>query len=597
MTEAPTKTENEAAPKQSRLQEILVIASILTVTLTDYIGTLWYQFVYDDQGQIVQNSYIQYWRHVPLYFNSHVWVQLMPRTAGNYYRPLFLLWLRLNDAVFGLRPMGWHATAIALHLLTTLLVYAVVRKITRQMPVAAIAALIFGLHPIHAEVVAWISGATESLCAVFVLTAFLAYLKSREGNAAIWVTISCVFYALAVFSKETGIVLPALVFGHCWIYWEDGIGLAANAMRRFMASVRSVLAYGPVALFYLVARVQVLHGLGHILVHLKFRDMLLCIPSMVGFYVKKWFLPIRLNEFYDMPYWSTINFWHVIMPAILVIGLCAVIWHFRDELGARDVEFAMFWVIVPILPVLDARMLPEDQMVHDRYFYLPSVGASLLVALAVARWTRAPRGAPVFGFPISQLVVALALAATLGGLTVRESGYWSDNYSLVLRGHQLSPRDPVGRLNYGAELITHGDYDGARAVFAESLAAEPNDPAPYMSLWRIAYAQQDYPEAVRLMLRANQLKKNNPDAYANLALTYLHMDRLDDALVNMRTAAQLRPTDPTFLFAYGVMLEAKGDCALASDQFRAALEIRPGEAYAQLQLTRCQQILSRTSHN
>jgi Flp pilus assembly protein TadD len=155
----------------------------------------------------------------------------------------------------------------------------------------------------------------------------------------------------------------------------------------------------------------------------------------------------------------------------------------------------------------------------------------------------------------------------------------------------------VGRLNYGAELITHGDYDGARAVFAESMAAEPNDPAPYMSLWRIAYAQQDYPEAVRLMLRANQLKKNNADAYANLALTYLHMDRLDDALVNMRTAAQLRPTDPTFLFAYGVMLEAKGDCALASDQFRAALEIRPGEAYAQLQLTRCQQILSRTSHN
>jgi Flp pilus assembly protein TadD len=65
----------------------------------------------------------------------------------------------------------------------------------------------------------------------------------------------------------------------------------------------------------------------------------------------------------------------------------------------------------------------------------------------------------------------------------------------------------------------------------------------------------------------------------------------------MRTAAQLRPNDPDLLYAYGVVLEAGGNCALADDQFRAALEIQPGETFAQFQLDRCQQVLSRSSQN
>src|ERR1700690_2824203 len=186
MNKVSPKTESQALLKTGRKQEAVIVAAVLIAPVATYIGTLWYNFVYDDDGIIVTNSYIQYWRHVPRYFISQVWAQLFPRAGGNYYRPLFLLWLRVNDAVFGLRPMGWHATAIALHLIVTFLVYLIARKVTNNIPAAGIAALVFGLHPMHAEVVAWVAGATESLCAVFLLGGFLAYLKSREGNGAIW---------------------------------------------------------------------------------------------------------------------------------------------------------------------------------------------------------------------------------------------------------------------------------------------------------------------------------------------------------------------------------------------------------------------------
>jgi tetratricopeptide (TPR) repeat protein len=597
MSAAAAKSNVSPAPKQGRMHEAVIVAAILLTTLSTYVGSLWYNFVYDDDGQILANSYIQYWRHVPRYFISQVWMQLFPRAGGNYYRPLFLLWLRLNDALFGLRPVGWHAAAIALHLLATLLVYLVARKLTDKISVAGITALVFGLHPIHAEVVAWVSGATESLCAVFVLAGFLAYLKSRENNAAIWMTISCVLYALAVFSKETGIVLPVLVFGHYWIYSQSADGEGPSALRRFLAAVRQVLVYAPVALFYLAARILVLHGLGHPLMKLSMRQIFFSIPSMLGFYVKKWFLPIRLNEFYDMPYWGTLNFWHVIMPAILLVALFAAIWMSRKALGTREVEFALFWVIVPILPVLDARMLPGDEMVHDRYFYLPSVGAALLVGLVIDHWTSARRGKLVFGFPAAQVMAGLALASLLAFMTIRESQFWESDYTLYTRAYELAPNSPTGRLNYGATLMTRGDFDGAQAVFTRVIAQDPTDFAPYLNMGRIAYQEHKYPEAENWMNLAIAHNKNAPDAYANLGLTELRMNRLDDALGNMRTAVQLRPNDPTFLYAYGVVLEAKGNCSMASDEFRQLLELRPGEGYAEIQLTRCQQILSHTSQN
>jgi protein O-mannosyl-transferase len=597
MIDAAAKSETTPTRKRARMGEVFIVALILLATLATYIGTLWYEFVYDDDGQIVANSYIQYWRHVPRYFISQVWAQLFPRAGGNYYRPLFLLWLRLNDAWFGLRPEGWHATAILLHLIATLLVYLVARKLTTKISVAAFTALVFGMHPIHAEVVAWVSGATESLCAVFVLAGFLAYLKSRDNNRAIWMTISCVLYAFAAFSKETGIVLPVLVFGHCWIYAEDAAGKTPGAARRFLMSLRQVLVYAPVAVFYLAVRILVLHGFGHPLLQLSLRQILFSVPSMVGFYVKKWFLPIHLSEFYDMPYWGTLNFWHVILPALVVIALAAAIWMARGKLGAREVEFSLFWMVVPIVPVLDARMLPRDEMVHDRYFYLPSFGAALLVGLVVERWTRSPRGAKVFGIPLTQVLAGLAFAATLGFVTVHESQFWSNNYTLYSRAYHLAPHNPTGRLNYGAELVGRGDYDGARTVFLQAMADDPSDFAPYLNLGRIAYKEHNYPEAEHWMTEAKVRNINAPDVYANLGLTELRMDRLDDALGNMRTAVQLRPNDPTFLFAYGVVLEAKGNCSMASDEFRQILDLRPGEAYAQIQLTRCQNMLARTSQN
>src|SRR5579863_7758387 len=131
------------------LHEKYFVWMVLLVTAITYAGTIRFDFVYDDFPQIVYNPFLRAWHFVPQFFVSSVWKQMSPSTPGNYYRPLFLLFMRANYSLFADRPLGWHLVALGLHLGVTWLAYVLVRKLTGEFTTAWLAALIFGVHPIH----------------------------------------------------------------------------------------------------------------------------------------------------------------------------------------------------------------------------------------------------------------------------------------------------------------------------------------------------------------------------------------------------------------------------------------------------------------
>ena len=120
--------ERDLAGDSSR-GRVLWPAAILAATFLAYAGTLGFGFVFDDTAGIVRNDSLRSWHYVPGYFSSHVWSFLYPHLLSNYYRPLFLLWLRLNDALFGLHPWGWHLTSVLAHLGVTCLVYCLALQV------------------------------------------------------------------------------------------------------------------------------------------------------------------------------------------------------------------------------------------------------------------------------------------------------------------------------------------------------------------------------------------------------------------------------------------------------------------------------------
>jgi protein O-mannosyl-transferase len=579
-------TNTNPRSAESRIGDVYRLAVVLFMTALAYLGTIRFGFVYDDFQQILSNPFIKSWRYVPQYFVSSVWKQLFPFDSGNYYRPIFLLWSRLNYSVFANRPLGWHATAIALHVVVTAMVFFVIRRMTGRSTAAFLTALIFGLHPIHHEVVAWVSGTTESLYAVMFLAAFLAYLRSRDHSKTLWMAISCVFYALTMLSKETAIVLPALVFSHSWIFDapKDGRGMSGFGRRLSRASIW-IAFYVPIAIIYLAVRDHVLSGLGHVTPNATFSIWLMTLPSVLLFYVKNWFLPVRLSEDYDLFHQLKPDFAHVILPALILILIAALLWIFRNYAGSRDMAFGLAWVIIPLLPALDFVVFGDGQLVHDRYFYVPSIGAALLVALVIERAGNA--GRVVFGLPLHTVVAALALAVVLATVTTWETSFWRDDFTLFSRAHEIAPRNPDAIINLGVDLIERRQVDQAHALFDAGVLADSGNALFLFNEGRVQYIKGDYAKAEEYTRKAISSNPTAADSYVALGKIQLKREDPADAASSFKRAVELNPYEPNFHTSYGIVLALNGDCTGAMGQFEAALALNPGDSITKMELASC----------
>jgi tetratricopeptide (TPR) repeat protein len=576
----------------SPLHEQYFVWMVLLITALTYMATMRFDFVYDDYPQIVFNPFLRAWHFVPQYFVSQVWKHMAPSTPGNYYRPVFLVLMRACYAVFADRPFGWHLVAIGLHLLATWLTYVLVRKMTGQFTTAWLAALIFGVHPIHHEVIAWVSATTESLFAVLFILAFLAYLKSREGSRFYWLSVSCLLYVLSLLSKETAIVLPLLMFAHGWIVYEapekEG---KPDISSRFRSAVIPAALFVPVALVYLVVRNKILFGLGHSFAHFSFGAWLITLPSILFFYVRNWFVPVGLSESYDLFYQRNLNFAHVLLPALILIALSVAIWMLRDRIGAKPVQLALAWIVIPLLPALDTFVFRPDELVHDRYFYIPSIGAAFLVAMFIERIAKTRLG--LFGQPVHVVAAAFALSIVLSFISMKATGFWIDDYHLFTRAHEIAPLNATAMNNLGATMMSRHDMVTAQALFEEGYHRNPEDFRFGFNLGRLYYREGDYKKADFYI---EQVIAQNPDlaeTYVYLAQIQLKQNQVAEAQKNLRHAVDLNPYSAPFHTSYGVVLALTGDCASANQQFEDALSLNPGDPLTTMQMLHCRMLLSR----
>jgi len=564
---------------------------VLLITALTYLGTVRFDFAYDDYPQIVFNPFVKAWGYVPQYFVSSVWKQMAPFAPGNYYRPLFLLFLRVNYSIFANRPFGWHLVTLLLHILVTWQVFVLIRKITGDLTLAWLAAAIFGVHPVHHEVVGWVSAVTESLFAVMFLAAFLAYLKSRENAKTLWMAVSCAFYALALVSKETAIVLPALVFAFVWIDYEPRKDAPSHGIGdRLKNALGTAAVYLPVAVVYLIARNRILMGLGHSWTPVPLKDWLLTLPSILFLYARNSFFPVRLSESYDVYYQHQFSVAHVAFPVIVLIAIVATVYFLRGRLGSKAVGYAVAWTLIPLLPALDTFVFRPDELVHDRYLYVPSIGVALLIALLI---TRATRSRPaLFGEPVHVVAAGLVLVFVLAFFAARAVSYWTDDYTLFAHAHQVAPLNGTAANNLSAEMISRQELDPALAILQDAYRRDPTDTRLALNLGRVYYREGDLSKSESYLQQARTLNPGMADLYVILGQIRLKQSRLKEAQDNLRLAVDLDPYSAPIHTSYGIILALNGDCRDANVQFDDALSLNPGEGLTELQKRRCSATMS-----
>jgi tetratricopeptide (TPR) repeat protein len=542
-----------------------------------YVPTLGFQFVYDDEPQIIQNPAIHAWHYLPHYFTSHAWAELVPNVRGNYYRPLFLLWFRLNHAVFGLDPKGWHLTTVLCHVLATYLVFTLVARLTADRLVAFSAATLFGLHPVHIESVAWVSGVTDPLMAIFLMGSFLAYLRFRQGNRWGWMGLALTLFALGLLEKETTVVLGPLVFVYAWLYAEQRAGIS-----RFASALKHSLPFLALTVMYLALRAHVLRGLSHTVTPVAWSSIALTEPSIVWLYFRHLLLPVGLSGLYGLPYVDNPASAAFVGPAALLLALIlALAWGTRRLEDARLALFAYGWIALPILPVLWLRAYAEGDIAHDRYLYIPSFGFVLLVSLCLAGianyWRASRKTLQLAG------LAALALAYALG--TVTQQTYWASDLLLYDRAYRIAPQDNLICNDLGKALMDAGHPGGAIALYSQVLAREPGYWLSNYNLGYTYYKIGKLQDAEAFLRRAISINAMDSDQYIYLGLSVWRQGRADEAVPYIQHAIEIRPSAPGYHFVLGVIRQDQNNLAAAESEFAQELKYYPESDAARQRLT------------
>src|SRR5215813_8445578 len=170
----------------------LVVLSILAATFISFASALGNDFAYDDRTQILQNEFIRSISNVPkaLVTEAWFWRQQQDKDPNRdnkattpYYRPVFTIYLMLGWQIFEESAGAWHFANVLMHLIAVFLVFLVIEKVTGEMRLAALSGLILAIHPLRSETVAWISGLTDLILAILLLSSFYLYMTLREKGA------------------------------------------------------------------------------------------------------------------------------------------------------------------------------------------------------------------------------------------------------------------------------------------------------------------------------------------------------------------------------------------------------------------------------
>jgi tetratricopeptide (TPR) repeat protein len=548
-----------------------------------YARALGFEFVFDDRGQIAENPLVQSWGFAGRYFTEHVWAHMFPDVPGNYYRPLFMLWLMVHYMLFGLAAFWWHLTTILTHLAATWIVYVVARQLLEDRFTAAAAAILFGLHPVHVESVAWVSAVSEPLFTLLLLGALSSYIRMRRGPGTrqrLWLCGSIVLYALALLTKEPAVILPVLVACYEWLLGPaNDTPQEGRFGRRVRAACRSVLPYLVVTAFYVVARTIVLDGFGHTVVRLPLRVVLLTLPSVLWFYVQHLVWPVGLAGFYDVPYIKQFTTQAVGLPAVglavVAAGLSWWAWH------SRRAAFSVICLVLPILPLLNLRLLPHSEIAHDRYLYFPSVGLCFLLALALRRLPEA--GPRLFGQPVLQIGLLGTVASVMGAGVYLQSTHWSDDISFYQRGVESAPENEIARSNLAAVLFERGRYAEGIYLYEEVLARAPDSWQAHYSVGYGHYGLNHNAVAERHLTRSIELGGDTSSQFLYRGLTRLRLGRSEEALADIQHAIEIGPA-PGYYFALGSTLQTMDRLREAREAFQRELAIDPQQGMAKLQI-------------
>jgi tetratricopeptide (TPR) repeat protein len=487
----------------------------------------------------------------------------------------------------GMDARAYHVTNTLLHALNAFLLVFVARRLlalapltraARPLPLvlaAALAGLLFGVHPLRVESVAWVTERRDLLSAFFFLTALLAYLRCTEPGRRFdrrWLALAFGAFTLGLLSKVSVVVLPVVLLVLDWY----PLGRLRPRTRRG-AVVEKIPFLALSLVFGLVAAIG--QARNDWLYPLSEHSL----PARIAqscyglvFYATKSIAPCGLLPIYEMRFPVSPFEPRFIAAAAVVLVAAFLLVRYRrrvPSLVAAALAYAI--VLAPVIGIAQN----GSQIVADRYSYLSCLGFAVVAAggvlvLALRR--------PALARPLAAAFVLVVL--TLGALTWRQCLVWRSTESLWTYTAARAPESSIAQNGYGFVLLTQGRTAEAIPRFRQAIAIQPSNEKAHANLWRALRQSGDEEALIAAYRESIRLRPALSDAHFNLGNALMRRNEADQAARSYAEAVRLRPDVATYHGALAKAYHEMGDLAAAERENRRALELDPRLAIARVNL-------------
>ena len=580
---------NDRAFVRLRRAERIVPLLVALATCLVFSGALRNRFVnWDDFSSIARNPHLRGLGGADL-----LW--MFSPSSGVTYAPLVWLLFSLTRLVWGLSPLGFHLTGILVHVSVAVVLYHTTLCLLQLgAPAgdgegelvlrwsAGLAALLFSLHPLRVEAVAWASSLHHELGSLFFLVSIWSYLKSikarRAGRApSCWLAASLFGYLLSLLSGPMGVTLPAVL-----MILDLYLAQAREGGWKVFDVRSSLSEKAPFLILAALAGLATLRGRvvsGHFLSIAKHGVAERFSQAMFGlsFYLWKTIAPFGLSPLYPLPHKIDPLAWPILLSGACVALITAAAFALRRRRPSLLAAWAFY--IIALAPVLGFVQF-GPQIAADRYAYLPSfvfavLSAGGLYSIWKKKGPRAWRNAAV--------IVGVLLAA-LGFLTWRQVKVWRDSETLWRYALSLDPDLSVAHADLGDVLFERGQASEAIAQYESALAADPSLAGVHNNLGYALAGQGKIDEAIVQYNLALDAEPGLGSAHNNLALALAGQGKYDEAVRHFEAALRAQPDRASTHYSLGVVLLGRGRDDDAIAHFRRALELDPGLSAARARL-------------
>jgi protein O-mannosyl-transferase len=576
----------------------LAAAAVFLVTLSLYATSFQHEFInWDDDLYVVDNPHI---RSFGLSFI--VWATTNLR-AGSWI-PVTWGSFALDHAAWGLDPRGFHLTNGLLHAVNAVLVvYLVVRLLEtarelgrRQgMPLllddravviaAGTTGMLFGVHPVHVESVAWVAERKDLLCALFMLLSINAYLRyvSQRGSSGTPAgarapgsrrsyLLALLFAVLALASKPMAVSLPLIFLLLDWFTFRR-FGTPGKWTALIVEKIPFLALCIAVSIITIIGQKSA--GYLSPVELARFPARVLVAFHAIAAYLGNMALPLRLVPLYPYPNARELLSFSYLFSAVLVIGITV----FCILIARKQPAWTSLWgyYLITLAPVLGLVQVGEQSMA-DRYTYLPSIAPFLCLGLGAAQLSVRIASAARLRSLLATLAIVLsaALCVALSLLTLKQIAIWKNGVVLWSYVIEQEPgRLPIAYNNRGLSFKALKQLDLAREDISMAIRLDPSFAKYYVNRGSVLGEAGSLEPALEDFSRAIALDAGYADAYTGRGLVLVEQGRAGRALEDLDRAVRLDPTRVEAFLNRGVAHERMGRDDLAIDDYGRATELDP----------------------